>query len=293
MTSSSLPYVLQFINTSLDVKDYYYLTSTSSSYQLRHYLANDDGVFNPECYVNEHGIYSEKVVEVLKHQTTDIRFLENSLKEEPDVTKSKSKVHVFLGPEFNFEGRYTRFIFHHHNKSRPPTHEPNKFVGVFLYAYADNHETQSTNTQQLLMLFKKNHNSLQSYETIGEFDPRVDDLPYFYLEKFASDGNTVDIYYYGERMPIGVDERLKPLLRTMPLALHVTNREVCNIHTTYQKSCILCVRADIMASPRQLTYGIHPKRDNSKANKNAAVDFEQYRDKTNRRRNYRHRGGDN
>jgi hypothetical protein len=250
-------------------------------------LANDDGLFNPECCINEHGQYTEKVLEALKHQTTDIRFLENSLREDTDAAKSHSKVHVFLGPEFNFEGRYTRFIFHHYNKSRPPTHEANKFVGVFLYAYTDQDASQN-NTQQLLMLFKKNHNSVQSYEKIGEFDPRVDDLPYFYIEKFIADGNLVDIYYYGERRPVGVDERLKPLLRTMPLAVYVTNREVCDIHTAYQKSCILCVKADIMASPRQLTSGAYSKRDNSKINKNATVDFEHHRSNTNRRRNYRH-----
>jgi hypothetical protein len=270
--TSSPPYVLQFINTSSDVKDYYHLTSTELSYQLRHYLANDDGVFTPECCVDEYGQYAEKVAEALKTHTTDIRFLEDTLRDvNTDGTKSRLKFHIFLGPEFNFEGRYSRFIFHHYNKSRPPTHEANKFVGVLLYAYAE--PDTPKNTQQMLMLFKKNYNSIQSYELIGEFDPLVDDLPFSYIEKFLADGNNVDVYFYGERKPLDIDQRLKPLIRTMPLALFVTNREVCDTHTAYQKSCIMCIKADIMSAPRQLAPF---KRDNSK-NKNAVVRFQRQR----------------
>lgn len=276
------PFVLQFINTSADIKDYYYLTSTTSSYQLRHYLPNDDGVFNPECCVNEHGQYIEKVIEMPKHQTSDIRFLEDTINDGTNDTKTRlhSKVHVFLSPEFTIKGKYTRFIFHH---CQPPTNEANKFVGVLLYAHVDNESPK--NTQQMLLLFKKNHNSIQSYEEIGKFDPNNDELPYMYIEKFMADGNVVDIYYYGERKPAGVHEKLNPLLRTMPLAIFLTNREVCDTHKDYQKSCIMCVRADIMSAPRQLTIGSHTKKKNSNVKKYATNNF------SGNKRNYRRHNG--
>lgn len=258
---SQIPFVLQFINTSGDFKDYYFLSTTttksSPAYQLRHFIPTDDGTYSVDCFVNEYGQYTEKVIEALKCETTAIRFIEDN------ITNIHSKVHIFHGPEFNFEGRYVRFVFH--NVFHPPTNEPNKFVGVLLYAHAQ--DTSPHNVPKKLLLYKKNPNSVISYENIGVFDDLYDpdSLAYSLIEKLQSDGNRVDIYYYGERAP--VVEKLKNL-RSMTLAIQVMQTETCEIHTVYERSCIECVTADIMAAPRQLAPFCRQKQDNRKHNKN-------------------------
>lgn len=246
------PIVLQFINTSGDIKDYYYLqlikcpSLQPNYYQLKHYVPDDDGVYVAECFTNEHGQYVDKVIEKPQHETTDLRFLEDS------IAKSHSKVHVFLGPTIHIPGKHSRFHFHHDHEIRCPTNEQNKFVGVFLYAHNDN---CSNTTTQKLILFKKNSHSLMSYENIGEFSDldNSSSLAYSYIEKFTDKNNRIDIFYYGERIPEDVPIKIKHLLRTMPLSLQVMNQETCIDHETYERFCISCIQADILSAPRQLT----------------------------------------
>lgn len=256
-----IPFVLQFINTSSDIKDYYVLSSRKTDtseilFQLRHYVPTDDGVYLPERYLN----FEEKIIEAPKAEISDIRFLENS------IAKSSHKVHVFHGPEFNFDGRYTRFHFHGPHDRVPPKNEANKFVGVYIYSPSQEDKPDKPYTHKLL-LFRKNSNSVQSYEQIGEFDDLEDEksLAYKYIEQFESNGNRVDVYYYGKHEPTNL--RLENL-KTMTLSVQVMQSEVCLNHTNYERSCIECIKADILSAPRHLLQLPRRQGNIRKTNKN-------------------------
>jgi len=231
--------VLHFIDTSFDFKDYYYLSETIGGgddgevVHLSHFVPDDNGMY-------------QRLGEVVS-VNRDINFNYINFLDTNTTSTARGKIPVFYSTSRDFTLKFNKYAFIRiTGDSALPRCEVNKYVGVLTYAGNKGEE------HILLSIFHKLSESTINYRLMGVFDLNTDTpLAYDIIENITTQGHTLIIYYYGEKIPDAVPLNIQQLMAPMPLSVSVLNRERCPTHDTFSRVCVNCVTKNILIAPRQ------------------------------------------
>lgn len=217
---------LQFIDTTKDYKEYYYLYETIGEHVYLQY-------FTP----NEHGIYhtNHTIKETYKVNFNYIEFLDKYV-----INHGRGQAQIFYSLEYKFNLKYNKYKFVEiFNEASLPRVELNKYVG--LLAYAGEKGEESFNVS----FFSKLPESTILYKPMVVTSDIISDI--------QNSGHKLTIYYYGEKIPDTIPHEIRQLMAPMPLSVFVVNRDKCSDHDTFHKECVHCVMKNLLIAPRQTT----------------------------------------